>query len=118
VDGPTASCTNVELFMINERAARMQLKGVAIDTSKHVFTLHGVDDREHPALRRDLKRGQVEAFFAKLPATEVVLEACGSSHHWARLLGALGHKVRLIPPQYVKPFVKRSKNDTNGPLSR
>jgi transposase len=58
--------------MINERAARMQLKRVAIDTSKHVFTLHGVDDREHPVLRRDLKRGQVEAFFAKLPATEVV----------------------------------------------
>jgi transposase len=99
--------------MINERAARMQLKRVAIDTSKHVFTLHGVDDREHPVLRRDLKRGQVEAFFAKLPATEVVLEACGGSHHWARLLGGLGHKVRLIPPQYVKPFVKRSKNDRN-----
>jgi transposase len=64
-------------------------------------------------LRRELKRGQVEAFFAKQDATEVVLEACGGSHHWGRLLNKLGHRVRLIPPQYVKPFVKRAKNDRN-----
>src|ERR1700693_1454305 len=91
----------------------MKFKRIAIDTSKHVFTLHGVDNQERPVLRRELKRGQVEAFFSKLPATEVVLEACGGSHHWARVLGALGHHVRLIPPQYVKPFVKRAKNDRN-----
>jgi len=91
----------------------MKYKRIAIDTSKHVFTLHGVDDQERPVLRRELKRGQVEAFFSKLPATEVVLEACGGSHHWARVLSAFGHHVRLIPPQYVKPFVKRSKNDRN-----
>jgi transposase len=89
----------------------MQLKRVAIDTSKHVFTLHGVDQAERPVLRRELRRGQVEAFFAKLPASEVVLEACGAAHHWGRLLMALGHRVKLIPPQYVKPFVKRGKND-------
>jgi transposase len=89
----------------------MQIKRVAIDTSKHVFTLHGVDERDCPVLRRELRRGQVEAFFAKLPASEVVLEACGGSHHWGRRLQALGHRVKLIPPQYVKPFVKRSKND-------
>ena len=91
----------------------MKFKRIAIDTSKHVFTLHGVDEQERPVLRRELKRGQVEAFFSKLPGTEVVLEACGGSHHWARVLGALGHHVRLIPPQYVKPFVKRAKNDRN-----
>lgn len=91
----------------------MKLKRIAIDTSKHVFTLHGVDEAECPALRRELRRGQVARFFAKQEPLEVVLEACGSAHHWGRQLGALGHRVKLIPPQYVKPFVKRSKNDRN-----
>lgn len=86
-------------------------KLIAMDTSKHVFTLHGVDERGVVTLRRELRRQQVERFFAKLPRTEVVLEACGGSHHWGRVLAALGHGVRLIPPQYVKPFVKRSKSD-------
>jgi len=113
VDGPTASCANVELLTANERAAHMEFKRIAIDTSKHVFTLHGVDEQEKPQLRRELKRSQMVPFFSKLSATEIVLEACGGSHHWARVLGALGHRVRLIPAQYVKPFVKRSKNDHN-----
>lgn len=91
----------------------MEYKRIAIDTSKHVFTLHGVDDQERPVLRRELRRAQMEAFFAKLPPTEIALEACGGSHHWGRVLGAQGHRVRLIPAQYVKPFVKRSKNDRN-----
>ena len=91
----------------------MKFKRIAIDTSKHVFTLHGVDEQERPVLRRELKRANVESFFAKQDATEVVLEACGGSHHWGRLLNKLGHRVRLIPPQYVKPFVKRAKNDRN-----
>jgi transposase len=91
----------------------MKFKRIAIDTSKHVFTLHGVDEQERPVLRRELKRGQVEAFFSNQEATEVALEACGGSHHWGRLLNKLGHRVRLIPPQYVKPFVKRAKNDRN-----
>jgi transposase len=89
----------------------MELKRIAIDTSKHVFTLHGVDESERPVLRRDLRRTQVEAFFARQAPTEVVLEACGAAHHWGRRLAALGHRVKLIPPQYVKPFVKRGKND-------
>jgi len=88
-----------------------ELKLIASDTSKHVFTLHGVDAGGRVVLRRELRRSQVEAFFRKLPPTDVVLEACGGSHHWARVLTALGHRVRLIPPQYVRPFVKRSKND-------
>jgi transposase len=82
-----------------------------MDTSKYVFTLHGVDERGKVLLRRELRRQQLEPFFAKLPPSEVVLEACGGSHHWARVLTALGHRVRLIAPQYVKPFVKRSQND-------
>jgi transposase len=91
----------------------MEFKRIAIDTCKHVFTIHGVDQQEHPALRRELRRAQVEPFFAKLAPTEIVLEACGGSHHWGRVLTRLGHRVRLLPPQYVKPFVKRSKNDRN-----
>jgi transposase len=82
-----------------------------MDTSKYVFTLHGVDERGKALLRREVRRPQLAAFFGKLPPTDVVLEACGSSHHWGRTLAALGHRVRLIAPQYVKPFVKRSKND-------
>lgn len=91
----------------------MELKRVSVDTSKHIFTLHGVDDRERPVLRRELRRKQVGAFFAKLTPTEVVLEACAGSHYWGRVLSGLGHRVRLIPAQYVKPFVKRAKNDRN-----
>src|SRR4051794_36956269 len=82
-------------------------------TIKSVLTLHGVDERGRPILRRDLSRARFEEFLGKTPPTELVLEACGSSHHWGRVAQALGHKVRLIPPQYVKPFVKRGKNDRN-----
>ncbi len=91
----------------------MNLKRIGLDTSKAVFTLHGVDHDEKIVLRRNIKRAELEAFFAKLPPTLVALEACGGSHHWGRRLAALGHTVRLIPPQYVKPFVRRGKNDRN-----
>ena len=84
---------------------------IGVDTSKHVFTLHGVDQAGKVALRRTLRRAAFVEFFRKLPPAQVALEACGGSHHWGRELAALGHDVRLIPPQYVKPFVKRSKND-------
>ena len=89
----------------------MELKRIAIDTSKYLFTLHGVDHDDRVVLRRELRRDKLKAFFAALPPTEIVMEARGSSHHWGRLLIALGHVVKLIPPQYVKPFVKRGKND-------
>jgi transposase len=89
----------------------MELKRIAMDTSKYVFTLHGVDAADRVVLRRELRRSQVEGFFAALAPTEVVLEACGASHHWGRLLQRLGHRVQLIPAQYVKPFVKRGKSD-------
>ena len=84
---------------------------VGLDTSKHVFQVHGVDGSERAVLRRQLSRGQVEKFFAGLPPTVIGLEACGASHYWARVLRDLGHAVRLLPPQYVKAYVKRGKND-------
>jgi transposase len=90
-----------------------QYKRIGIDTSKAVFTLHGVDQQDRPVLRINLRRPQLLAFFKKLPPTEIAMEACGSAHHWARELTALGHEVCLVPPQYVKPYVKRSKNDRN-----
>jgi transposase len=90
-----------------------QFKRIGIDTSKAVFTLHAIDQQDRPVLRINLRRAQMMPFFQKLPPTELAMEACGSSHHWARELTALGHKVHLIPPQYVKPYVKRSKNDRN-----
>jgi len=91
----------------------MNLKRIGLDTSKAVFTLHGVGQDEKAVLRRDMRRAEMEAFFAKLPPTHVALEACGGSHHWGRRLAAMGHTVQLIPPQYVKPFVRRGKNDRN-----
>ena len=89
----------------------MNLKRIGLDTSKAVFTLHGVNYDEKAVLRRNMRRAEMEVFFAKLPSTHVALEACGGSHRWGRRLAALGHTVQLIPPQYVKPFVKRGKND-------
>ena len=89
----------------------MEFKRIAVDTSKSVFTLHGVGADDRCILRRDLSRAQFERFFDRLPPTVVVLEACGGSHYWGRRLSGLGHEVRLIPPQYVRPFVKRGKND-------
>jgi transposase len=91
----------------------MKLKRLGLDTSKAVFTVHGVDHDEKVVLRRNIRRAEMEAFFAKLPPTHVALEACGGSHHWGRRLAALGHTVQLIPPHYVKPFVRRGKNDRN-----
>jgi transposase len=91
----------------------MEFKRIAVDTSKSVFTLHGVDEQGRPILRQDLTRAQFEKFLGKISPTEMVLEACGSSHHWGRVAQGFGHTVRLIPPQYVKPFVKRGKNNRN-----
>jgi transposase len=82
-----------------------------MDTSKHIFQLHGVDAAEQPVLRKRLGRRQMAEFFAKLPPTVIGMEACGASHYWARELGKLGHEVRLIAPQHVKPYVRRNKND-------
>jgi transposase len=84
---------------------------IGMDTSKHIFQLHGVNAAETPILRKKLRRKEMVAFFAGLPPAVIAVEACGASHHWARLLQSFGHTVRLIPPQLVKPYVKRGKND-------
>lgn len=84
---------------------------IGVDTSKSVFQLHGVDATERPVMRRKLRRSQVLEFFRALPPTRVGLEACGAAHHWAREIGALGHTAVLLPPQLVKPYVARNKND-------
>lgn len=84
---------------------------IGIDLAKNVFQVHGVDSEGAVVVRRQLRRGQVLPFFAGLPPCLVGMEACASSHHWARGLEALGHRVRLMPPRYVKPYVKRNKND-------
>lgn len=91
----------------------MEFKRISIDTSKHIFTIHGVDVHGRVILRRELRRRQIESFFARLPATEIALKACAGSHNWGRKFSAMGHRLKLIPPQYVKPFVKRGKNDRN-----
>jgi transposase len=84
---------------------------IGLDIAKSVFQVHGVDADGQVVIRRQLKRRMVLAFFEKLPRCLVGIEACASSHHWSRELQALGHTVRLMPPAYVKPYVKRQKND-------
>jgi transposase len=82
---------------------------IGLDIAKSVFQVHGVDAAGPVVIRRQLRH--VLAFFQKVPPCLVGIEACASSHHWSRELAALGHTVRLMPPAYVKPYVKRQKND-------
>ena len=84
---------------------------IGLDIAKSVFQVHGVDTEGNVVIRRQLKRRYVMTFFQKLPPCLVGIEACASSHHWSRELQAIGHSVRLMPPAYVKPYVKRHKND-------
>lgn len=84
---------------------------IGLDLAKHVFQVHGADSEGLPVFNRRLRRSEVLRFFAKLPPCLVGMEACASAHYWARQIAALGHEVRLIPPVYVKPFVKRGKTD-------
>lgn len=89
----------------------MKIMTIGMDLAKNVFQIHGVDERGKAALKKQLRRRQVVEFFANLPSVVIGLEACGSAHHWARTLTRLGHVVRLISPQFVKPYVKTNKND-------
>src|SRR6202048_3742349 len=84
---------------------------IGLDIAKSVFQVHGVDAAGQVVIRRKLKRRYVLTFFQKLPPCLVGIEVCASAHYWARELQALGHTVRLMPPSYVKPYVKRQKND-------
>jgi transposase len=88
-----------------------QITRIGMDTSKHFFQLHGVDETERVVLRKKIKRQGLLAFFAKLEPTVIGIETCGGSHYWARELRKLGHEVKLIAPQLAKPYVKRGKND-------
>lgn len=84
---------------------------VELDLAKNMFQLHGADASGRAVLRKKLRRRQVLEFFARLPSCTVAMEACGGAHHWGREIGKLGYEVRLIPPAYVKPFVRRQKID-------
>jgi transposase len=89
----------------------MQITTIGLDLAKRVFQIHGVDAAGEVVIRKALRRAQVLPFFAKLPPCLVGIEACGTSHYWARELIRVGHEVRLMPPAYVKPYVKRGKTD-------
>ena len=89
----------------------MQITTIGLDLAKRVFQVHGIDAAGQALVRKSLRRAQTLPFFAKLPPCLVGIEACGASHHWARELIKLGHEVRLMPPAYVKPYVKRGKTD-------
>ena len=91
----------------------MNIKRVGIDLAKQVFQVHGVDYQDKVVLRKQLRRNQLLSYFATLPPCLIGMEACGGAHHWARELQKLGHTVKLIAPQFVKPYVKSNKNDAN-----
>lgn len=91
----------------------MKIKRIGIDLAKQVFQVHGVDGQERVVLKRQLRRQQVLAFFGKIEPCLIGMEACASAHYWARELMKLGHSVKLMAPQHVKPYVKGNKNDAN-----
>ena len=89
----------------------MNITTVGIDLAKNVFQVHGVDERGRVVLRKAVKRAELAKVFVKMPSCLIGLEACGSAHYWARKLAELGHTVKLMAPQFVKPYVKTNKND-------
>ena len=89
----------------------MQVTTIGLDIAKTLFQVHGVDARGRVVLRKRLTRAKVLTFFANLPRCTIGLEACGGAHYWARELSKLGHEARLMPPQYVKAYVKTNKHD-------
>ena len=89
----------------------MEISMIGLDLAKNVFQVHGISASGEVVIRKALRRSQMLRFFEKLPPCLIGAEACGTSHHWARELTKLGHEVRLMPAAYVKPYVKRGKND-------
>ena len=91
----------------------MKISTIGLDLAKSVFQVHAINGAGEVVVRKALRRSQLLPFFARLSPSLVGMEACGTSHHWARELIKLGHEVRLMPPAYVKPYVKRGKTDAN-----
>lgn len=91
----------------------MEISTIGLDLAKSIFQIHAISAAGETVIRKALRRSQVLPFFTKLPPCRIGIEACGTSHHWARELTRLGHDVRLMPPAYVKPYVKRGKTDAN-----
>ena len=89
----------------------MQVTTIGLDLAKNVFQIHGITEADEVAFNRPLRRAQLLPFFSKIESCLIGMEACSSAHHWARELTKFGHEVRLIPPIYVKPYVKRGKSD-------
>ena len=112
VDGPRRHrlCHNEVVADLKQRGPSVeQISRIGMDTSKHFFQLHGVNAAEKVVLRKKLRRKEMVAFFKALAPTVIGIEACGASHHWARILRSFGHEAKLIAPQLVKPYVKRSR---------
>src|SRR6266550_7299706 len=95
----------------NREPSMSEITTIGLDLAKHVFQVHGVDAEGTTVVRKRLRRGQVLAFFSRIPRCVVGLEACATAHYSARELGAVGHEVRLMPAQYVKAYIKRNKHD-------
>jgi transposase len=112
----SASECQTDMINVSDKPAEesdMNIKRVVIDLAKSVFQVHGVDNQEKVVLRKQLRRAQLLDYFKKLPPCLIGMEACGGAHYWARELQKLGHTVKLMAPQFVKPYVKSNKNDAN-----
>src|SRR5580704_298770 len=109
---PGIECHRVIVMTNHMRGAvHMQITTIGLDIAKHVFQVHGIDAAEKVVIRKQLRRGQVLAFFEALAPCLIGIEACATAHHWARELTKFGHEVRLMPAKDVKAYVKRNKND-------
>ena len=91
----------------------MNIKRIGLDLAKNVFQIHAVDHHEHVVVRKSIRRAHMHAYFSQLAPCTIGIEACASSHYWSRELTRMGHTVRIIPPKFVKPYLKGNKNDAN-----
>src|SRR5665213_1945972 len=117
VDGPCSAASLCHSVVVGQRPQReepseMNITTIGLDIAKNAFQVHGVDERGETVLRKRLRRKDVLSFFSSLAPCVVGIEACGTAHHWAREIRSVGHEVKLIAPAYVKPYVKRNKNDS------
>ncbi len=109
----TSQSAKLKILAIKKRGENKNIARIGVDLAKQVFQIHGVGRTEKVLVRRQLRRSQMLDYFSKLTPCLIDIEACGSAHYWARELGKLGHEVRLMAPQFVKPYVKSGRNDVN-----